>query len=220
VRARANVLAGVVAAAVIAALPARGAAQRSDITVRRRGEAAPSPAPAPPSPPRPADGSTPSPPRSGGAGARAEATSALDRRRSAIAKELVALGTELRREIVRGDAAALLARVPAAGLRCAGRVVPRPKVARDLRTSGAWLHDVLFALGPGARGAPASLAELLRTSREVAVVVTFREDPASGPTGLPCLDYRVKGVATPGAPLCFERVGGRWWFAESLYPCG
>jgi len=144
----------------------------------------------------------------------------IEQQRAALAREMVRLGTELRRELVSGDAAAILARVPAAGLRCNRRVVPRAKVARDLRTRGAWLHDALFARGKGAAGAPASLAELLRTAPEVAVVVTFREDAASGPAGLPCLDYRAPGVATPGAPLCFERQDGRWWLAESLYPCG
>jgi hypothetical protein len=199
-------------------MPARGAAQRGDITVRRRGDRAPSAEQGAPAPAQRGE-AAPSPPpaQRGEAGRGADA---LERRRAGIAKELVTLGAELRREILGGDAAALLARVPAAGLRCGGRVVPRPKVARDLRTSGAWLHDVLFARGKGARRTPASLAEFFRAAPDVAVVVTFRDDPSSGPTGLPCLDYRAEGLATPGAPLCFDRQGGRWWFAESLYPCG
>jgi hypothetical protein len=146
----------------------------------------------------------------------------VEQRRAEIARDLVRLGAELQREIVAEDADALLARVPAEGLRCAGRVVPRAKIARDLRGDGTWLHTVFFG-APGAAqrpGAPASLAAFLRTQREVAIAVSFHPDPRAGPVGRPCLDYRAKGVATPGAPLCFERRDGRWWFTESLYPCG
>jgi len=146
----------------------------------------------------------------------------LEQRRAAIAKELVRLGAELRREIAAGDASALLARVPPDGLRCAGRIVPRAKVARDLRADGAWLHGVFFG-GPGQperRGAPASLAAFLRSATEVAILVSFEPDPRAGPIGRPCIDFRAKDLRTPGAPLCFEVRDGRWWFTESLYPCG
>lgn len=147
---------------------------------------------------------------------------AIERRRLEVARELVALAAHLQEEIVRGDTAALLARVPGDGLRCAGQVVPKERVARDLRRAGSWLHGVLFG-GPGyapKAGTPASLAALLRAAREVAVLVSFEPDPRAGPEGRPCLDFRVKGVPTPGAPFCFERRDGRWWFTESLYPCG
>jgi hypothetical protein len=146
----------------------------------------------------------------------------VERRRAEVAKALVRLGAELRRHIVAGDVDALVARVPPDGLRCAGRLVPRAKVARDLRGEGTWLHGVFFG-GPGApapAGSPASLAHLLRTAPEVAILVTFRPDPRAGPAGRPCIDYRAKDLPTPGAPLCFEERDGRWWFTESLYPCG
>ncbi len=149
-------------------------------------------------------------------------TDAVEQRRAAIAKELVRLGAELGRQIVAQDADALLARVPPDGLRCAGRVVPRAKVARDLRGEGTWLHGVFFG-GPGAAprpGVPASLAALLRSVKEVAIQVSFQPDPRAGPAGRPCIDFRAKGLPTPGAPLCFEERNGRWWFTESLYPCG
>jgi hypothetical protein len=145
-----------------------------------------------------------------------------EQRRAEIAKALVRLGAELRRQIVAGDVDALVARIPPEGLRCAGRVVPRAKVARDLRGDGTWLRAVFFG-GPGAparAGAPASLADFLRKAPEVAILVSFRPDPRAGPVGRPCIDYRAKDVATPGGPLCFEERDGRWWFTESLYPCG
>ncbi len=154
--------------------------------------------------------------------AAAESRDALDRRRDAIARELIVLGAEVRRAIERGDAAALVARVPRDGLRCAGRLVPRERVARDLLSERSWLHGVFFG-GPGYAprpGTAASLAALFRTHGEVAVVVSFDPDPRAGPTGRPCLDFRAKDSGTPGAPLCFERRGERWWFTESLYPCG
>jgi hypothetical protein len=146
----------------------------------------------------------------------------VEQRRAEIARELVRLGAELQREIVAENAEALLARVPADGLRCAGRVVPRAKVARDLRGNGTWLNAVFFGpVGPAPRpGAPASLAAFLRTQREVAITVSFQPDPRAAPVGRPCIDFRAKGAATPGAPLCFEHRDGRWWFTESLYPCG
>jgi hypothetical protein len=143
----------------------------------------------------------------------------LDVRREAIAKEILRVGVSLRGQIARGDAQAILDRVPAAGLRCGARVIPRARVERDLRTPGSWLHEVFFGEG-GSPSAPRSLRAFLGGSGEVAMVVAFRVDPAVGPVGRPCLDFRAKGVATPGAPLCFEQRGGRWWFVESLYPCG
>ncbi len=146
----------------------------------------------------------------------------VEHRRDAIARELIVLGAEVRREIERADAAALLARVPEEGLRCSGRLVPKERIARDLRSERSWLHGVFFG-GPGYAPPPrtaASLAALFRTRRDVAVVVSFEPDPRAGPTGRPCLDFRAKGSGTPGAPLCFERRGERWWFTESLYPCG
>jgi hypothetical protein len=164
----------------------------------------------------------PAPPSSATAPPRSETAEAIERRRAAIARELAPLGAAIRREIERGDAAALLARVPDDGLRCGGRVVPKARVARDLRSERSWLHGVFFG-GPGYRpaaGTPASLRELLKAAREVAIAVTFEPDPRAGPPGRPCLDFRAKGVVTPGAPLCFERRGERWWLTESLYPCG
>jgi hypothetical protein len=146
----------------------------------------------------------------------------VESRRAEVARDLVRLGQELRREIVAGDAGALGARVPAEGLRCAGRLVPRGRVQRDLATPGSWLHDTILGApgAKGARGAPGSLAELLRSQAEVAITVSFVQDARAAPLGRPCLEFRVKDVVTPTAPLCFERRDGRWWFTESLYPCG
>lgn len=152
----------------------------------------------------------------------APAEDPVERRRGEVARELVRVGQELRRDLVAGDARAVGARVPAEGLRCAGRLVPRARVLRDLGTTGSWLHDTLLG-APGARSdatAPASLAAMLRTDREVAIAVSFVRDPRAEPLGRPCLEFRVSGVVTPAAPLCFERRDGRWWFTESLYPCG
>lgn len=147
---------------------------------------------------------------------------AVERRREAIARELVRVGGELQHAIERGDSAAILARVPDDGLRCAGRVVPKAKVARDLRGPQTWLHGVLFGRTDVATqgGAPESLAALFRSAREIAVLVSFQPDPRAGPVGRPCVDFRAKGQPTPGAPFCFEERGGRWWLTESLYPCG
>lgn len=142
-----------------------------------------------------------------------------ERRRAAIADELVKLGARLQREVEAGDVAALLARVPAAGLRCAGQVVPREKVARDLRDPGSWLHRTLLG-APGPTGPPRSLRAFFGAAREVAVLVSFRRDARAGPLGLPCLEYRARDFPPPWVPLCFERRGGRWWLTESLYPCG
>ncbi len=146
----------------------------------------------------------------------------VERRREAVARELVRIGGQIQREVERGDAAALLARVPEDGLRCGGRVVPKAKVARDLRSAESWLHGVFFGRPDDAArpGAPASLAALFRSARDVAIVVSFEPDARAGALGRPCIDFRVKGSATPGAPLCFEERAARWWFTESLYPCG
>lgn len=155
-------------------------------------------------------------------GKPAEKPTPLERRREAIARALVRLGAELQREVERRDVAALVARVPAGGLRCGLRTVPKERVARDLRSSTTWLHGVFFG-GPGYApppNTPASLAALFASGREIAVLVSFQEDARAGPAGRPCLDFRAEGVGTPGAPLCFEERGGRWWFTESLYPCG
>lgn len=143
----------------------------------------------------------------------------LERRREEIARELLRVGEELRRQIVARDVRALLSRIPADGLRCAGQVVPRARVEADLATPGSWLHDTLLgARAP--RGGPASLAELLRTASDLALAVTFVRDESAAPVGRPCLEFRAKGLVTPPVPLCFESRGGRWWFTESLYPCG
>jgi hypothetical protein len=144
----------------------------------------------------------------------------LEDQRAGVAKEILALAGKIQREIEAGDVAALVARVPPEGLRCAGQVVPRARVERDLRAEGSWLHGVFFG-GPGAaaqEGQPASLKALFSSAKEIAVLVAFREDPRS-PVGIPCADFHAKDTVTPGAPLCFERRGGKWWFTESLYPC-
>lgn len=145
----------------------------------------------------------------------------VERRRDEIARELIRLGGELQRAIEREDVAALVARVPPEGLRCAERVVPRERVERELRSERSWLHGVFFG-GPGHVPSPKvsrSLREFFREAREVAVLVAFRRYAAAGAVGLPCLDYRAPGLGTPGVPLCFEKRAGRWWFTESLYPC-
>lgn len=146
---------------------------------------------------------------------------ALEARRERIAGEILAVGAALRREIEAGDVAAVAARVPPSGLRCAGRVVPRARVARDLGNPRSWLHGLLFG-GPGYEpppGAPASLRQFFRTAPEIGVLVAFQRDPGAGPVGRPCLDYRAPTLPTPGTPFCWERVSGRWLFTESLYPC-
>lgn len=155
------------------------------------------------------------------AAARARPADPLERRRAAVADELVKLGARIQREIEAGDVEALLARVPAGGLRCADRVVPRARVARDLRTPGSWLHAALLG-APGAPppGPPRSLRAFFGAAPEVAVLVSFRRDARAGALGLPCLEYRARDLSPPRVPLCFEARGGRWWFTESLYPCG
>ncbi len=147
----------------------------------------------------------------------------VEAKRRAIAERMIALGSELRLEIERGDAAALAARVPPDGLRCAGRVIPRAHVARDLRAEGTWLHGMLFG-GPGAPapqgGGAASLRELFRRAGAVEIAVGFVADGRAGPAGRPCLRYRARTLGAPPFPLCFEERGGAWLFTESLYPCG
>ena len=143
-------------------------------------------------------------------------------RREAIAREIMAVGAQIRREIEAHDVAALVARVPEDGLRCGSRAVPRERVARDLRNERSWVHGVVFG-GPGyapPAGTAASLAALFRSAKELALAVSFEPDRRAGPEGRPCLEFRSKESGTPGAPLCFERRGDRWWLAESLYPCG
>lgn len=155
--------------------------------------------------------------------ARPAPSDALERRRAAIADELVRLGAHLEREIQAGDVAAILARVPPDGLSCGGRIVPRARIERDLRDRSSWLHGVLLG-GPAAPaaapGRPPSLRAFFAAAPEVAVVVAFRRDPRAGTVGRPCLDFRARDLATPGVPFCFEARGGRWWLTESLYPCG
>ncbi len=144
----------------------------------------------------------------------------LEAKRAEVAREVIRLAAPLEKEIEAGDVKALLARVPAEGLRCAGRIVPRARVEQDLRTAGSWLHGALFG-GAGAAsspGQPASLQAFFATAKEIQVVVAFREDPRT-PVGLPCLEFRARDLVTPGAPFCFEQRGGRWWLVESLYPC-
>jgi hypothetical protein len=152
--------------------------------------------------------------------APASGDASVERRREEIAREILRLGLELRREIVAGNVAAIAARVPPEGLRCAGRLVPRARVERDLSTPGAWLHDALYGRkDPAPRGSP-SLASLLRSSHDVAMGVSFAPDPRAALFGRPCLEFRAKGAPPPGTPLCFEKRGARWWLTESLYPCG
>jgi hypothetical protein len=144
-----------------------------------------------------------------------------EERRAQIAKQILQLAGQLQREIEAGNVAALVARVPPAGLRCGATRVPRARVEQDLRGEATWLHGVIFG-GPGASpaapGQPASLRALFATAKEIAVLVEFRED-AGSEVGMPCLDYHARDTITPGAPFCFEWRSGKWWFAESLYPC-
>ncbi|BDG03998.1 hypothetical protein [Anaeromyxobacter oryzae] len=176
------------------------------------GPASPAPhAPAGPAATPPGAKAAPSPP-----------ADALERRRAAIADEMVRLGARLQRDIESGDVAAILARVPPDGLSCGGRIVPRARIEHDLRNPASWLHGVLLG-GPGAPaaagGRPASLRAFFAGAKEVAVLVAFRRDPRAAPVGRPCLDFRARDLATPGVPFCFEQRGGKWWLTESLYPC-
>jgi hypothetical protein len=179
--------------------------------------AAPPRAPSPPPAPRPAP-----PPGPGQKGAAPGADDPLERRRAAVADELVRVGARLQREIQAGDVDALLARIPAEGLACGGRIVPRARVERDLRDPASWLHGVVLGDGTlAAAGAPpSSLRAFFARAPEVAVLVAFRRDPRAGPVGRPCVDFRAKELPTPGVPFCFESREGRWWLTESLYPCG
>jgi hypothetical protein len=161
------------------------------------------------------------PPAKPAPGAARSDADALAARREAIANEILRLGAELQPAIEAGDPAPLLARVPDEGLRCAGRTVPKARIARDLRDPRSWLHGVFFG-GPGYAAPPGtapSLRTMLREAPEVQALVAFRSDEQAGPVGRPCLDFRTRDRATPGVPLCFERRGGRWWLTESLYPC-
>jgi hypothetical protein len=145
----------------------------------------------------------------------------VEARRAAVAGELIRLGGTLRHEVETEDLEALLARVPAEGLRCGTRLVPRAKIARDLRSPRSWLRGVLFG-GPGfspAKGTAPSLKALFQGTEQVAVLVAFAQDDRSGPVGRPCLDFRAKGAGTPGVPFCFEARGTAWLFTQCLYPC-
>lgn len=145
----------------------------------------------------------------------------VERRREDTVREIAALGTRLRGEIEKHDVQAVLAHVPEAGLRCGDRVIPRERVAHDLQNEASWVHGLVFG-GSGfrpPRGTAASLADLFKSAREIAIAVSFEADPRAGPEGRPCLEFRSKDVATPGSPLCFERQGKSWWLVESLYPC-
>ena len=127
---------------------------------------------------------------------------------------------QIQHEIEKGDAAALLARVPKEGIRCGEEIISRARVERDLKAPGSWLHGVLFG-GPGAPvlpGKPSSLRAFFQEAKEIAVLVAFREDPRS-PLGLPCFEYRARDFNSPGAPLCLTPRDGKWWFTDSLYPC-
>jgi hypothetical protein len=152
---------------------------------------------------------------------RGRAADPVEARRAAVASEMIRMAGDLRREIEKGDVDALLARVPPDGLRCGTRVVPRSKVARDLRAQGSWLRGVLLG-GPGyvpPRGVAPSLRALFEATPEVAVLVAFAQDERVGPVGRPCIDFRARDLGTPGTPMCFEARGGAWLFTQSLYPC-
>ena len=146
----------------------------------------------------------------------------LDARREAIAREIVRVGEAIRREVTAADVEAIASRVPADGLRCGDRLVPRKRVVRDLRTPASWMHGVLFG-GPGyspRAGEAASLRDFFRRAGDVAYAVAFVPDDAAGPVGRPCLEFRARGPSAPPFPLCFAARNGRWIFTESLYPCG
>ena len=150
-------------------------------------------------------------------------------RREAIARELIRLGSDLRRELEAADAAAIAARVPPEGLRCAGRLVPRRHVMEALSGGGTWLHGILFG-GPGYAPPPGEAPSvrdfLVRGGRDVEVAVGFVPDARASPVGRPCLQFRpargrpAHGGPPPELPFCFERRGERWVLTESLFPCG
>jgi hypothetical protein len=136
-----------------------------------------------------------------------------------MARRVVALGSELRRAIEAGEAEAVLARVPAEGLACGDRTIPRARVERDLRAPRSWLHRTLFGRGSGDRQ-PASLREFFLRADRVTVEVAFEPDPAAGPAGRACLSFRAARHPSPVLPLCFVDRGGRLWLTQSPYPCG
>ena len=149
--------------------------------------------------------------------------SAVERRREAIARELLAVGAALQREIARGDAAAIVGPRPGGG-----PALRRPDGAEGARRAGprgpGELAPRRLLRRAGVRAA--RRARRRRSRRSSAPAGTWRwwsrsaAIPRAGPTGRPCLELRAKELATPGAPLCFEERGGRWWLTESLYPCG
>jgi hypothetical protein len=147
---------------------------------------------------------------------------AVERQRVAIANEMIGLGAAVQHDVERADPAALLARVPADGLRCGPRRIPRARVRRDLENPRSWLHGMLFG-GPGytpITGGSTSLRAFFADAKEIAVLVGFQRDGRAGLVGRPCLEYRAPNLPAPAFPLCFERREGAWWFADSLYPCG
>jgi hypothetical protein len=139
--------------------------------------------------------------------------------REAMARRLVALGRELRREVEEGNVEAILARVPPAGLACGDRTVPRARVERDLRTPSSWLHRTLLGRGSPA-GPPASLRDFFLRVDEVSVEVAFEPDRDAGPLGRGCLSFRARGLSPPYLPLCFLERRGRLWLTHGPYPCG
>lgn len=156
------------------------------------------------------------------AGAPGTTDRALERDRVAIANEMIGLGAAIQRAVERSDTAALLARVPADGLRCGPRRIPRARVRRDLENPRSWLHGMLFG-GSGytpITGGSKSLRAFFAEAKEIAVLVGFQRDGRAGPVGQPCIEYRAPNAPAPVFPLCFERRGDAWWFADSLYPCG
>lgn len=162
-----------------------------------------------------------SPSSSGPSSSPPATTDPLDARRGMMANEVMRLARELRREIETGDVEAISARVPLEGLKCAGQIVPRARVLRDLKDPEAWLHGVLLG-GPGyspPHGVEPSLRTLFADALRVEVVIAFRADESAGPVGIACLDFRANNRGTPGFPLCFVKRAGRFWFTESLYPC-
>ncbi|HUL59937.1 MAG TPA: hypothetical protein VLU43_11705 [Anaeromyxobacteraceae bacterium] len=153
----------------------------------------------------------------------------VEERREAVAREMLGLGSEIRRALEAADPAALVARIPPEGLRCAGRIVLRRDVAQALADRGTWLHGALFG-GPGyapAAGAAPSVRDfLLRAGRDVEVEIGFVADRRAAPVGRPCFQFRpargrpAPGGAPPDISFCFERRGAAWLFTESLFPCG
>jgi hypothetical protein len=154
------------------------------------------------------------------AAAPARAADPTEARREALARRVVAFALDLRREILAADAAAIAAHVPAEGLRCAGGMVPRDRVLRDLRAPRSWVHRNLFGDDAAGSGAPSSLRDFFRRAGEIEVAVVFERDEAAGPPGRACIRYRSRALVPPPVPLCAVELGGRLWLTESLYPCG